>query len=154
MRNFCLVEDLLKINTKMRNLKWHLLTLSKSINQSILKQRKMCGVGFVQCLFNLLYYAIWGSVILWRFKPFLSVSLRVYSYLFGGLRSRNYWRFRSGGKSKKTKAFCGLGRTNYGGLRNVRPPIIDPLIWWLHLPQHQETKETIGCLATYLPFIY
>ena len=30
-------------------------------------------------------------------------------------------------KSQKTKAVCGLGRTNYGGLRNVRPPIIDPL---------------------------
>ena len=26
------------------------------------------------------------------------------------------------------KAVCGLGRTNYGGLRNVRPPIIDPPI--------------------------
>ena len=26
----------------------------------------------------------------------------------------------------KTKAVCGLGRTNYGGLRNVRPPVIDP----------------------------
>ena len=24
------------------------------------------------------------------------------------------------------KAVCGQGRTNYGGLRNVRPPIIDP----------------------------
>ena len=31
-------------------------------------------------------------------------------------------------KSQKTKAVCGLGRTNYGGLRNVRPPIIDPLM--------------------------
>ena len=30
-------------------------------------------------------------------------------------------------KAKKTKAVCGLGRTNYGGLRNVRPPIIDAL---------------------------
>ena len=30
-------------------------------------------------------------------------------------------------KSQKTKAVCDLGRTNYGGLRNVRPPIIDPL---------------------------
>ena len=30
------------------------------------------------------------------------------------------------GKSQKTKAVCGLGRINYGGLRNVRPPIIDP----------------------------
>ena len=28
-------------------------------------------------------------------------------------------------KSQKTKAVCGLGRTNYGGLWNVRPPIID-----------------------------
>ena len=30
---------------------------------------------------------------------------------------------------KKTKMFCCLGRTNYGGLRNVRHPIIDPRIW-------------------------
>ena len=25
-------------------------------------------------------------------------------------------------KGQKTKAVCGLGRTNYGGLRNVQPP--------------------------------
>ena len=31
------------------------------------------------------------------------------------------------GLEGKTKAVCGVGRTNYGGLRNVRPPIIDPL---------------------------
>ena len=31
------------------------------------------------------------------------------------------------GLEGKPKAVCGLGRTNYGGLRNVRPPIIDPL---------------------------
>ena len=30
-------------------------------------------------------------------------------------------------KSQITKEVCGLGKTNYGGLRNVRPPIIDPL---------------------------
>ena len=29
--------------------------------------------------------------------------------------------------SQKTKAVGGLGRTNYGGLRNLRPPMIDPL---------------------------
>ena len=29
--------------------------------------------------------------------------------------------------SQKMKEVCGLGRRNYGGLRNVRPPIIDPL---------------------------
>ena len=27
---------------------------------------------------------------------------------------------------KKTKDVCVLGRTNYGGLRNARPPLIDP----------------------------
>ena len=32
-----------------------------------------------------------------------------------------------GKKSQKTKAVCGLGRKNYGRLRNVRPSIIDPL---------------------------
>ena len=31
-------------------------------------------------------------------------------------------------KSKNTKAVCGLGRAYYGGLWNVRPPIIDPRI--------------------------
>ena len=30
------------------------------------------------------------------------------------------------GLEKKTKAVCGLERTNYGCLRNARPPIIDP----------------------------
>ena len=30
------------------------------------------------------------------------------------------------GLEEKTKAVCGLGRTNYDGLRNVRLPIIDP----------------------------
>ena len=30
------------------------------------------------------------------------------------------------GLEGETKAVCGLGRTNYGGLQNVRPPIIDP----------------------------
>ena len=29
--------------------------------------------------------------------------------------------------SQKTKAVGGLGRTNYGGLRNLRTPMIDPL---------------------------
>ena len=36
-------------------------------------------------------------------------------------------------KGQKTKAVCGLGRTNYGGLRNERPPIIDPLQRDTHL---------------------
>ena len=35
-------------------------------------------------------------------------------------------------KSNKTKAVCGLRRTNYGSLRNVRPPIIDPLFLLLN----------------------
>ena len=30
------------------------------------------------------------------------------------------------GLEEKTKAICGLGKTNYGSLWNVRPPIIDP----------------------------
>ena len=29
-------------------------------------------------------------------------------------------------KSQKIKVVCGLGRTYYGGLRNVQPHIIDP----------------------------
>lgn len=32
------------------------------------------------------------------------------------------------GLEEKTKAVCWLGRTNYGGLWNVHPLIIDPLI--------------------------
>ena len=30
-------------------------------------------------------------------------------------------------KSQKTKTVCGLGRTNSDGLRNVQPPVIDPI---------------------------
>ena len=41
--------------------------------------------------FTRVYY----TLAAWRFKAFLSVGLRVHSYLSGGLRSRNYWRFPS-----------------------------------------------------------
>ena len=41
------------------------------------------------------------------------------------------------------KAVCGLGRTNYGGLRNVRPPLLHTLFGWklfkvLHLEQQSK----------------
>ena len=61
----------------------------------------------------------------WRFKPFLSVGnfvfyLAVYGpEIIGGFGLEE--------KSQKAKYVCGLGRRNYGGLRNVWPPIIDPL---------------------------
>ena len=34
-----------------------------------------------------------------------------------------------GGFGQNKKAVCGLRKRNYGGLRNMRPPIIDPLGW-------------------------
>ena len=60
---------------------------------------------------------------------YIRICLAVYgSEIIGGLGVEE--------KSQKTKAVCVLGRTNYGGLRNVRPPIIDPigkLTWFVHV---------------------
>ena len=61
---------------------------------------------------------------LWRFQPFLvSVCrcIRIYLVAYGPEIKGDF------ALEGKTEAVCGLGRTNYGGLRNVRPPIIDPL---------------------------
>ena len=49
-----------------------------------------CGLVWDMINEGLLY-----SGAVWRFNPFLSVGLRLLSYLSGGLRSINYWRFRS-----------------------------------------------------------
>ena len=50
---------------------------------------------------------------------YIRIDLAVYGpEIFGGFGLEE--------KRQQTKAVCGLGRTNYGGLRNVRPPIIDP----------------------------
>ena len=50
-------------------------------------------------------------------------------------------------KSQKRKAFCFLGRTNYGGLRNVRLPVLDPPLGSekITVPrtQHEEIKQNI-----------
>ena len=53
----------------------------------------------------------------------------VHSYLSCSLLPRNniISEFGLEEKGQKAKAVCGLQRTNYGGLQNVRPPIIDPL---------------------------
>ena len=59
----------------------------------------------------------------------MSVGLRVNSYLYLAVYgSEIIGGFGLEEESQNTKVVCGLGRTNYGGLRNVRPPIIDPLI--------------------------
>ena len=51
--------------------------------------------------------------MLWRFKPFLSVGWRVYSYLSDGLPEFEIiGGFGLEEKSQKTKAVCGQGRTN------------------------------------------
>ena len=42
-------------------------------------------------------------------------------------------------KSQKAKTVCDLGRTNYGGLRNVRPPLIDALTYLLE----KENEERV-----------
>ena len=63
---------------------------------------------------------IGGPIILWRFKPFLSAGLRVHSYLYLALYGPEMIGcFGLEEESQKTKAVCGLERTNYGGLRNV-----------------------------------
>ena len=60
--------------------------------------------------------------------PFLSVGfggyIRIYLAVYG---PEIIGGFVLDEKSQKANAVIGLGRTNYGGLRNVRPPIIDPL---------------------------
>ena len=47
---------------------------------------------------------VYYTLAVWRFKPFLSVGWQVHSYLSGGLRSRNYRRFRSRGKRSKNES--------------------------------------------------
>lgn len=42
----------------------------------------------VQC--NVCFFQKTGAVAVWRFKPILIVGFRVHSYLYGGLRLRNY----------------------------------------------------------------
>ena len=47
--------------------------------------------------------------------------IRIYLVVYGPENKGDF------GFEGKPKAICGLGRTNYGGLWNVRPPIIDTL---------------------------
>ena len=73
---------------------------------------------------------VYFILAVWWFKPFfelvsvggyICIYLVVYSpEIFGGFGLEE--------KSEKTKAVCSLGGTNCGGLRNVRLPIMDPLI--------------------------
>ena len=70
------------------------------------------------------------TLAVWRIKSFFSVGLRVYILIYLAV----YGPEIIGGfvveeKCQKTKAVCGPRRTNYGGLRNVRSPLIDPLAW-------------------------
>ena len=37
------------------------------------------------------------------------------------------------GLEEKVKVFCSLGRTKCGVLRNVLPPIVDPVLWHMNL---------------------
>ena len=84
--------------------------------------------------------------MVWRSKPLLSVALRPHSYLSGGFTIQkllpvSVLRKKVKKKKEKTKAVCSLGRTNYGGLRNVLPPIIDPLY------MHSTTEKRLTVLS-------
>ena len=46
------------------------------------------------------------------------------------------------GLEEKMKSVCALGKTNYSGLRNVRPPIIDP-----HLQTYAKTTSSPHALT-------
>ena len=62
-------------------------------------------------------YVNGGSIIFWWFKPFLGIGLRVYNRIYlAAYGPENKGGF---GLEKRTKTVCGLGRTNYGSLRNV-----------------------------------
>ena len=50
---------------------------------------------------------VYYTLVVWQFKPFLSVDWRVHSYLSGSLRSRNYWHF-PGLEEKSPKNESGL----------------------------------------------
>ena len=75
---------------------------------------------------NHLLQGLLYSIILWRsgclshfcrvsISGYIRTHLAVYGpEIIGGFGLEN--------KSKKTKAVCGLGRTNHGGFRKVRPP--------------------------------
>ena len=72
----------------------------------------------LQCLVSK-HLKIHYTLTVWRFKPFLIVGWRVHSYLSGSIRSRIIGRFGLEKISQKTKVVCSVGRTTYGGSRNV-----------------------------------
>ena len=63
-----------------------------------------------------------GSIILWRSGGFVILecqfggTVRIYLAVYGPKIIGGF------GLEEITKAVCGLGRTNYGSLRSVRPP--------------------------------
>ena len=65
---------------------------------------------------------VYYTLAVWQFKLFLSVGF--YRAVYG---PEIIGAFGLEDKKRETKVVCSLGRTNYGGLRNVQPPIIDPL---------------------------
>ena len=70
---------------------------------------------------------VYYTLAVWRLKPFLSDRLFVFIWRFTVQKLLAVLvKFEE--MSEKTKVVCGLGRTNCGGLRNARPPIIDPQI--------------------------
>lgn len=59
----------------------------------------------------------------------------------------------TGKHSRQRKLFCGIGRIKYGGLGNVRPPIIDPLAcsYTFTIRKFLESKhilESLNCNKT------
>ena len=71
------------------------------------------------------YKGVYYTLAVWRFKPFSCRFATTFVFIQASYCPEN------GVLSvlrKKTKAVCGLGSTNYGGLGNVPFPIIDLLI--------------------------
>ena len=106
----------------------HILHFNNLLYQVSLKYANLIHMRKIECFCTC-------TLAVWWFKPFLNVALRdryilIYLAVYGpeiidgfGLETE---------KSKiKTKAVCSLGRTNYGSLRNVQPPTVDPQNWGL-----------------------
>ena len=96
-----------------RHLNWipFMWTSSKKSPSVILQEGLLCSGGQAGGLSN--------------FRVSVCGYIRVYLAIYGPEINGG---FGLEGKSEKPKAVCGLARTNYGGLRNMRPPTIDPLI--------------------------
>ena len=79
--------------------------LKESPKEGMLYCGGVAVLAILECLF-----ADTFITFIWRFT--------VHKLLIGGFSLEE--------NSQKTRVVCGLGRTNYGSLQNVQPPIVDP----------------------------